>query len=135
MLFILFLFFKYLQPIFQEFDIVGDTFVKCIRRAERFAFGIQQNVKRLGVCTELTTLQVTPFVADCFQFANLAMLFDCNRLRQLRLIIDHQSDQDIIISNICFTFGSVQTDASILRQFTQPKPEKSIMTGLFTFLA
>ena len=71
MLFILFLFFKYLQPIFQEFDIVGDTFVKCIRRAERFAFGIQQNVKRLGVCTELTTLQVTPFVADCFQFANL----------------------------------------------------------------
>ena len=44
MLFILFLFFKYLQPIFQEFDIVGDTFVKCIRRAERFAFGIQQNV-------------------------------------------------------------------------------------------
>ena len=109
MLFILFLFFKYLQPIFQEFDIVGDTFVKCIRRAERFAFGIQQNVKRLGVCTELTTLQVTPFVADCFQFASLAMLFDCDR--------------------------SVQTDASILRQFTQPKPEKSIMTGLFTFLA
>lgn len=74
MLFILFLFFKYLQPVFQEFDIVGDTFVKCIRRAERFAFGIQQNVKRLGVCTELTTLQVTPFVADCFQFASLAML-------------------------------------------------------------
>lgn len=135
MLFILFLFFKYLQPVFQEFDIVGDTFVKCIRRAERFAFGIQQNVKRLGVCTELTTLQVTPFVADCFQFASLAMLFDCDRLRQLRLIIDHQGDQDIIISNICFTFGSVQTDASILRQFTQPKPEKSIMTGLFTFLA
>ena len=104
MLFILFLFFKYLQPVFQEFDIVGDTFVKCIRRAERFAFGIQQNVKRLGVCTELTTLQVTPFVADCFQFASLAMLFDCDRLRQLRLIIDHQGDQDIIIFQYLFHF-------------------------------
>ena len=84
MLFILFLFFKYLQPIFQEFDIVGDTFVKCIRRAERFAFGIQQNVKRLGVCTELTTLQVTPFVADCFQFASLAMLFDWQKPYRFR---------------------------------------------------
>ena len=65
MLFILFLvLLNTFQPVFQEFDIVGDTFVKCIRRAERFAFGIQQNVKRLGVCTELTTLQVTPFITD-----------------------------------------------------------------------
>ena len=29
-LFIIFLFFKYFQSVFQEFDIVGNTFVECI---------------------------------------------------------------------------------------------------------
>ena len=64
-LFILFLFFKYFQSVFQEFDIVGNTFVECIRRAERFAFGIQQDVERLGVCTEFAALQITPLVLPC----------------------------------------------------------------------
>ena len=68
--------FKYFQSVFQELDIVGNTFVECIRRTERFAFGIQQDVERLGICTEFAALQIAPFVTDCFQLSSLAVLFD-----------------------------------------------------------
>ena len=63
------LFLEHFQSVLQELNVLSDVLVISIRRANRFSVSIKQDIKRLGIGSEFASLQITPFVADGFQFA------------------------------------------------------------------
>ena len=97
------MFFERFQSVFKELYVFRYIFVEGIRRAERFAFVIQQNVERLCVGSELTALEITPFIADCFQFADFAMFFDFDRMRQFSLVLRKMLENEKLLRSLLQT--------------------------------
>ena len=94
--------------------------------ADRFAVGSKTYIIRLCIGSELAALQITPAVANRFQFALFTILSNNNRLVKSRLVIYIKRDDDIVLQGILhtlvgkhFSLHFTAVDAAIAREIEE----------------